>query len=238
MSYTGGLGQVASNVSLAATQYRIDLGNLQSQITGMIARQSTLVGSWVQAAQAAGISTATINIQVYGPQGAWSQAMSDLRDIIIAREIIRLQQGGTPGDINQFRPTAAPALPPIPSLPVNQPIAGPPPPTVSLPPVVLQSPTAATTSLLNQLPPASVVAVGPTPSTPAPTPSGPIAPNVSLPGSGGVLAVGPDGSTPVIATEGAGLVEGETGGSSKLWLYALLAGGFYLMTRTRGRRVR
>ena len=107
-----GLGDAVSDA--AVTNYRIALESLVNNIeNNILPINRKRVGDWVTAARAAGIAEANNIISVLQPWNAWDQSTADLSAIVIPTEQIRVQNGGAPGDISKFQPTAPPPLPDI-----------------------------------------------------------------------------------------------------------------------------
>jgi hypothetical protein len=98
----------------AVNNYLIALGNFQRQIVSMRNTQHARVTTYVNDARARGVAEWWVIVNVLQPWNAWDQAIADLADITIVLEIKRVQQGGTIGNLANFQPAPAPALPAMP----------------------------------------------------------------------------------------------------------------------------
>lgn len=93
--------------------YRLALDSLMA--AGNQARTAVRqkVAAWETEAQANGVPVATIITTLLQPWNAWDSAVATLVDVTIPTEIIRLQNGGDPGNLAAFQVPSF-TLPPVP----------------------------------------------------------------------------------------------------------------------------
>lgn len=156
----------------AETAYYVTLGGYENQGRAALDAFRVAVSAWEESARAAGVTETNV-IAVLQSANLWDQATADLVDIAIPTEIKRVQNGGTPlSSLSGFAPTPPPTLPDIADVLASQggAVSGTArytggtvtitPPPVTLAPVVVAEPTAATTSLAGNVSPAVAAGAG------------------------------------------------------------------------------